>query len=111
MQLPDLLTERVTVNDQRMPATAVGRKIGQRMTLWAQHSMAEVTSAEPEMPEGVYGRAAQIGAPLLAIADAAGGDWPARAREACEQLALHGSAPDVDAEDGIADLLDSWAAS
>lgn len=36
----------------------------------------------PDMPEGVEDRAADIWEPLIAIADVAGADWPARARAA-----------------------------
>ena len=39
-----------------------------------------------EMPDGVTGRAADVWEPLLAIADAAGEDWPKLAREACTEL-------------------------
>jgi hypothetical protein len=38
------------------------------------------------MPKDVTDRAADIWEPLLTIADAAGGNWPRRAREACVEL-------------------------
>jgi len=38
------------------------------------------------MPDGVTDRPADVWEPLLAIADAAGGDWPDRARKACVEL-------------------------
>lgn len=38
------------------------------------------------MPPGVTDRPADVWEPLLAIADAAGGLWPARARDACTWL-------------------------
>jgi hypothetical protein len=38
------------------------------------------------MPDGVVNRAADNWRPLLAIADAAGGKWPARARQAVQCL-------------------------
>lgn len=41
---------------------------------------------EPEMPPGIEDRDADCWEPLLAIADAAGGDWPTRAREAAVAL-------------------------
>jgi hypothetical protein len=41
---------------------------------------ANVCDAVPEMPDAVTDRAAECWEPLLAIADAAGGDWPQRAR-------------------------------
>jgi hypothetical protein len=42
---------------------------------------------EPVMPEGLGDRAYDIWEPLVAIADAAGGAWPERARAACEHFA------------------------
>ena len=38
-------------------------------------------NADPAMPEAIYNRAADNWRPLIAVADAAGGDWPARARD------------------------------
>jgi Protein of unknown function (DUF3631) len=46
--------------------------------------------ARPAMPEGVTDRKAEVWRALLAVADAAGGDWPKRAREACTHFALGG---------------------
>ena len=40
----------------------------------------DVSGAEPELPTGIEDRAADSWEPLLAIADAAGADWPKRAR-------------------------------
>ncbi len=40
------------------------------------------------MPDGVADRKAEVWRSLLAIADEAGGDWPKRARAACEHFAL-----------------------
>lgn len=37
----------------------------------------------PELPDGVADRDADVWEPLLMVADAAGGDWPDRARDAC----------------------------
>ena len=58
------------------------------LTRWAAQVRGEVADADPEIPEGVEGRAEDIWTPLLAVADAAGGDWPDRARAACRELAL-----------------------
>ena len=38
------------------------------------------------MPPGVTDRPADVWEPLLAVADAAGGPWPGRARAACTWL-------------------------
>jgi hypothetical protein len=42
----------------------------------------DLGDADPAMPEGVTDRAAECWEPLLAVADAAGGEWPDRARAA-----------------------------
>ena len=55
---------------------------------WAAQVRGEVADAEPEIPEGVEGRAEDIWTPLLSVAEAAGGEWPERARAACRELAL-----------------------
>jgi hypothetical protein len=49
---------------------------------WAAGIERNMTEARPAMPQGVVDRDADIWEPLLAIADAAGGSWPERAREA-----------------------------
>ena len=58
--------------------------------------------------EGGALRAAQIWRPLLAIADCLGGDWPERARTACEQLSMPGGEYDQWREslDGLSALWD-----
>ncbi len=50
--------------------------------------------AEPELPDGVADRAADVWEPLVALADAAGGSWPMWAREACLALLAAGQRPD-----------------
>jgi hypothetical protein len=58
----------------------------QAVASWA-HSVAHVASGVVvETPEGVTNRRAQIWRPLLRTAALAGGYWPDRAREACEEL-------------------------
>ena len=59
------------------------------LELWASQVRDEVAAAVPEMPdEDMEGRTEDIWTPLLAVADAAGGTWPDRARAACRELAL-----------------------
>ena len=45
-----------------------------------------LAAAWPEMPDGIEDRDADVWEPLLAVADAAGGDWPERARVAAVAL-------------------------
>jgi hypothetical protein len=42
----------------------------------------EIRKAEPSFPEDLNDRACDIWEPLFAVADLAGGDWPAKARDA-----------------------------
>jgi putative DNA primase/helicase len=51
-----------------------------------------IASAKPDLPSDLNDRAADLWEPLLALADLAGGPWPARAREAA--LALSAGAQD-----------------
>jgi Protein of unknown function (DUF3631) len=63
--------------------------------------------AEPDLP--VEDRAADCWEPLVALADAAGGSWPDRARRAC--LALSGEVEPDEATAGerlLADLHEVW---
>jgi putative DNA primase/helicase len=51
---------------------------------WAADNLDRLRAADPAMPSGVYNRVADNWRGLLAIADAAGGEWPQRARRALE---------------------------
>ncbi|WP_031027749.1 DUF3631 domain-containing protein [Streptomyces sp. NRRL WC-3725] len=73
---------------------AEGHKLRDRLAQWAEQSRAQVVDAWPEMPEGVTDRPADVWEPLLAVADAAGGDWPERARQACVALVTASKAND-----------------
>jgi putative DNA primase/helicase len=53
---------------------------------WAADNAISLRSADPEMPEALLGRAADNWRPLLAIADLAGGGWPARARRVAQAI-------------------------
>ncbi|MFD5564984.1 DUF3631 domain-containing protein [Kitasatospora griseola] len=63
-----------------------GHALRKRLAAWANAVRGTLQGTEPEMPEGVSDRPADVWEPLLAVADAAGGHWPARARAACVQL-------------------------
>jgi Protein of unknown function (DUF3631) len=91
--LPDTLADRSVTADlkRRMPSEKVESfrfdRVGHLDVLarqaarWAQDHAGTVAAADPEMP-GIHNREADNWAPLLAIADAAGGAWPERARAA-----------------------------
>lgn len=48
---------------------------------WAFDNAAKIQAADPKTPNGLFNRDADNWRPLLAIAEAAGGHWPERARE------------------------------
>lgn len=59
-----------------------GHALRGRLERWSAGIMPTVDGVWPDMPEGITDRAADVWEPLIAIADAAGGDWPERARSA-----------------------------
>ncbi|MGJ5754826.1 uncharacterized protein DUF3631 [Streptomyces puniciscabiei] len=65
---------------------AEGHQLRDRLAQWAEHARGFVMGAWPDMPDGVTDRPADVWEPLLAVADAAGGAWPERARAACVTL-------------------------
>jgi putative DNA primase/helicase len=76
--------------------------LARKIARWAGDRPVEIGAAEPAMPDGLHDRAEDNWEPLLAIADAAGGEWPGRARKAA--LATI-KANDLDAESRITLLL------
>ena len=58
---------------------------------WATDNLDAIASADPECPGALNDRAADIWTPLFAIADLAGGDWPARARQSALALSADGA--------------------
>jgi len=60
-----------------------GNNLRDRLALWADQVCDSIKDAWPDMPAGIEDRNADVWEPLLAIADAAGGDWPTRACCAC----------------------------
>lgn len=97
-ELPDTLTDRAVIIrlERRRPADTVepfrwrfhaeeAKTLALRVGAWTQRNI-EVLRAVPVMPVGVVDRAADTWEPLLAIADAAGGDWPDRSRRAAVNL-------------------------
>jgi 5S rRNA maturation endonuclease (ribonuclease M5) len=70
-----------------------------RLAAWVKLVMAELAAADPDIPEALSDRQADCWEALLAIADAAGGDWPKRARAAAVEL--HGRDPAADPGTGV----------
>lgn len=109
--LPDSLFDRSVVVRlrRRQPREDVERlrldRLGELEPLrrqcarWAADHLEELRRADPDVPPELHDRAADNWRPLLAIADAAGGSWPVRARQAA--VALSGVVDD----DGDAGVL------
>jgi len=78
-------SERVESYRRRVH-TPEGHAIRDRLAAWAETVAETVGNAWPELPPSVEDRDADMWEPLLAVADAAGGDWPTRARIAAVAL-------------------------
>ncbi|MFD8598380.1 DUF3631 domain-containing protein [Kitasatospora sp. NPDC059646] len=74
------------------PRRADGHALRDRLATWAD-SVRDELDVWPELPDGINDRPADVWEPLLAVADAAGGHWPERARAACVQLTTASNAP------------------
>ena len=94
-RLPDTLADRcILITMQRkMPAEKCdrmrhlgGAQYRQRCVDFVQQHSAAIANAQPQIPAALNDRAADIWEPLFAIADLAGGDWPALARQAAVKL-------------------------
>lgn len=67
---------------------ALWDRLRSRIARFAEDNAAAIGAARPAIIEGLNDRANDCWEPLLAIAEAAGGDWPRLARQAA--IALHG---------------------
>jgi hypothetical protein len=77
--------ETVEPYRRRLHAVA-GEQLSVGLAAWASSVEDAASTAFPVMPEGITDRDADVWEPLLAIAELAGGDWPARARVAAVTL-------------------------
>jgi hypothetical protein len=77
-------------------ATERLQTLARRSARWAADHLQELSAAEPVAPEALNDRAADSWAPLLAIADVAGGEWPERARKAALELSGEDAVDDPD---------------
>jgi hypothetical protein len=64
----------------------IGHELRNELAEWTADIFKELEEARPLMPSGVTDRPADVWEALLAVADAAGGHWPATARAACVEL-------------------------
>jgi hypothetical protein len=68
-----------------------GHQLGIAVGTWATAVADQLAGSWPAMPDGVTDRPADVWEPILALADAAGGTWPDRARAACTRLVREGA--------------------
>jgi hypothetical protein len=100
-QLVDtLLSRSITIRlEKRLPTENVEMWIGQltepqaeplreRCEAWAARNVGPLYGAEPELPEWMINRAAEVWWALLALADLVGADWPTRGAD-CGARARH----------------------
>jgi putative DNA primase/helicase len=76
--------------------------ISRRAARWTADHFDALRAADPDVPSELHDRAADNWRPLLAIAEAAGKDWPERARRAAVTLTRDGA---DDAETALTLLL------
>jgi hypothetical protein len=112
-RLPDTVSDRGASIDlkRRGPGERISRfrirrdrsrltDLRGRLTYWVRDRIDDLAVFELELA-GVEDRAADAWEPLIAVADAAGGDWPGKARAACRAL----TATATDADDELGALL------
>jgi Protein of unknown function (DUF3631)/Toprim-like len=92
---------------RRRQVEATAAPVRERVEHFASAELEALQLAEPELPEELGDRAADVWEPLLAIADRAGGEWPRRARRAA--LALSAKQTSEDDSLGVRLLGDSRA--
>lgn len=71
---------------RRRVEVAKASELREQLTAWTAAFIGDVIDEWPTMPESIQDRDADVWEALLAIADAAGGDWPQRARIAAVAL-------------------------
>lgn len=116
-KLPDTVADRsIPIRLKRKPpGTAVERfrrrdvepeaeQLRCQIAEWMEEHSERLATMRPELPEALSDRQQDGAEPLLAIADAVGGEWPERARAALVQL-LTGTAAE-DQSEGVRLLAD-----
>jgi len=69
-------------------------ELASKAARWASDNNPELRLVDPDLPTGLNDRAMDCWRPLIAIADAARGDWPTKARNASHSLSVTGSDDD-----------------
>ena len=118
--LPDTLGDRsIAVDLKRKLASEAAQSfrvdrvghlevLARKTARWAADNADRITEADPAMPDGLFNREADNWRPLFAIAEAAGGEWPRRVREAATQAAAGSEAASL-VELLLGDIRDIFA--
>ncbi|MCU1414051.1 MAG: hypothetical protein JWN80_1391 [Microbacteriaceae bacterium] len=98
-QLPDtIMTRSIVIRMQRRRPSEIvlpyrrrvyqpeAERLNAALRNWAVTAVTEVTDSWPVLPKGIEDRDADVWEPLISVADAAGGSWPSRARDAAVYL-------------------------
>ena len=118
--LPDTIEDRAVIIEMRRksPSERAAKyrvrrdkrgvaEAGERLAAALGPHADAIGDAEPDMPPGLSDRAEDVWEAMIAIADIAGGGWPARARKAAVALSGNGGAADSTlGERLLADLRD-----
>jgi hypothetical protein len=99
-KLPDTIADRSIIIEmtrkrrdekvRRLRARDGGelRDLARKAARWAADNLNALERADPGVPAQLHDRAADAWLPLLAVADAAGGEWPERARKVAIELTV-----------------------
>jgi len=105
-RLPDTVTDRsIPIRLKRAPRGTVEkfrkrdakRQVQEhvaQIAAWCQAHIKDLQEARPDIPTALSDRQADVCEPLLAIADAAGGEWPKTLRKALVKLCVGAQAND-----------------
>jgi hypothetical protein len=66
--------------------TDIEKTLARKLARWAADNFDALAACDPPLPPGAFNRLADNWRPLLAVAQIAGGDWPARALDAFVKL-------------------------
>jgi len=97
------------VERMRLDRLSYLEPLRQKIARWVGDHETGLRDADPPVPETLDDRAADNWRPLLAVADEAGGVWPARARDAAILLSLGRSDEAGHREQLLADIRTVWA--
>jgi hypothetical protein len=118
-KLPDTLADRsVAVSlKRRLPDEPISqfridkvdalRTLARKSARWTADNAKRFVEVDPELPIGIYNRAADNWRPLFSVAEVAGGDWPDKARRAA--LPATGVPDDSLKTELLADIRDAFS--